>query len=63
MIAEVDKNLCIGCESCPAFCPEVFTMENDGLAVVYNNPVPSEYEKAVEEAAEGCPAQCISIYK
>lgn len=61
MIAEVNKEECIGCESCPAFCPEVFMMESDGLAVAYTNPVPSECEGAAKEAAEGCPAHCISI--
>lgn len=61
MIAEVNKEECMGCESCPAFCPEVFKMEDDGLAVAYTNPVPSECEEAAKEAAEGCPAHCISL--
>lgn len=61
MIAEVDKDECIGCESCPAFCPEVFMMEDDGLAVAYTNPVPKDCEEAAKDAAAGCPAHCISI--
>ncbi|MGC7872726.1 ferredoxin [Desulfosporosinus sp. FKB] len=61
MIAEVNQDECIGCESCPAFCPEVFRMGNDGLAEVYTTPVPSECEEAAKEAAQGCPAHCISI--
>ncbi|HBW37454.1 ferredoxin [Desulfosporosinus sp. BICA1-9] len=61
MIAEVNQEECIGCESCPEFCPEVFRMEADGLAVAYTNPVPSEFEAAAQEAADGCPAHCIII--
>jgi len=61
MIAIVNQYECIGCESCPAFCPEVFKMGADGLALVYTTPVPSEFEEAVKEAAEGCPAHCITI--
>jgi len=60
MIAEVNQEDCIGCESCPEFCPEVFKMEF-GLAVAYTNPVPVEFEEAAKEAAEGCPAHCIII--
>ena len=45
----------------PEFCPEVFKMGADGLAIAYSNPVPSECEEAAKEAAEGCPAHCIAI--
>lgn len=60
MTAEVDQEECIGCESCPEFCPEVFKMEG-GLAIAYTDPVPPEFEQAAKEAAEGCPAHCIII--
>lgn len=61
MYAEVDKDTCIGCGACPEFCPEVFKMEDDGLAVAYTNPVPSDVEKAAKEAAEGCPVDAITV--
>lgn len=61
MTAEVDQEQCIGCESCPAFCPEVFKMGDDGLAYVYTDPVPPECEEAAKEAAAGCPAHCITV--
>ncbi len=61
MIAEVDKDVCIGCGACPEFCPEVFKMEDDGLAVAYTNPVPSDVEASAKEAAEGCPVSCITV--
>lgn len=61
MIAEVDKDECIGCEACPEFCPEVFKMEADGMAVAYTNPVPAELEASAKEAAEGCPVDAIKL--
>ncbi len=61
MLAEVDKDECIGCEACPEFCPEVFKMDTDGLAVAYTNPVPAEFEEAAKDAAAGCPAHCITV--
>lgn len=61
MYAEVDKDTCIGCGACPDICPEVFKMEDDGLAIAYKNPVPSELENSAKEAADGCPVDAIHI--
>lgn len=61
MIAAVDKDACIGCGACPEFCPEVFKMEDDGLAVAYTNPVPSNLEASAKEAADGCPTDAIHV--
>ena len=61
MIAAVDKDVCIGCGACPEFCQEVFKMEDDGLAVAYTNPVPSENEAAAKDAADGCPTDAIHV--
>jgi len=61
MFAEVDKDACIGCEACSDICPEIFKMEDDGLAAAYKNPVPSEFEESAKEAAEGCPTEAIHI--
>jgi len=63
MLAKVDKDACVGCGACPEICPDVFKMEDDGLAVAYKSPVPSEFEEAVKEAAEGCPTEAIHIEK
>ena len=61
MFAEVDKDACIGCGACPDICPEIFKMEDDGLAAAYKNPVPSEHEESAKEAAEGCPTEAIHL--
>lgn len=63
MIAKVDKDTCIGCGACPSICPEVFQMEDDGLAAAYVNPVPTTVEDTAQEAAEGCPVEAIHIDK
>ena len=63
MIARVDKDTCIGCGACPSVCPEVFEMEDDGLATAYVNPVPAEVEDSAQEAADGCPVEAIHIEK
>lgn len=61
MFATVDKDACIGCGACPDICPEVFKLEDDGLAEAYKNPVPSEFEASAKEAAEGCPTEAIHL--
>ena len=61
MFAEVDKDACIGCGACVDTCPEIFKMEDDGLAAAYKNPTPSELLESAKEAAEGCPTEAIHL--
>lgn len=61
MYAEVSKNLCIACELCPDICPEVFEMQEDGLAGALINEIPDEYEETVQEAADNCPSEAIRV--
>ncbi|MBS3761953.1 MAG: ferredoxin [Planctomycetes bacterium] len=51
---------CIACERCVEICPDVFEM-GDEFAEVIVDTVPPEYEDAVEEAAEECPADAIIV--
>ncbi len=60
MKARIDENICTGCGLCCDNCPEVFEM-GDTTANVIADPVPSEYEEKVREAAENCPVDAISI--
>ena len=33
MKAFVDRDSCIGCEACVGICPEVFSMDDEGISV------------------------------
>lgn len=54
---EVNHDLCIGCGTCEALCPEVFQME-DGKSKV----VAQECGNCnCQEAVENCPVSAISM--
>ncbi|MCM1565716.1 MAG: ferredoxin [Dehalobacter sp.] len=61
MIAYVEKEACIGCGVCPAICPDIFEMDDDGLAVTRQEQVPETLEESAQEAADGCPTEAIII--
>ena len=53
----VDQDECTGDEICVEICPEVFRMNDDGLAEVHDpNGAP---EDKIQEAIDECPATCI----
>ena len=54
---EVDKNACIGCGACQAIAPDVFEIEDDGLANAYGEVDKDNEEDAIE--AENCPTGAI----
>lgn len=60
MKAIVDQELCIGCGLCCDICPEVFHMNDDGLAESVGE-VPEGQEEKVREAAESCPVDAIKL--
>lgn len=57
----VDKSLCIGCGLCTSVCPEVFEMEDDGLAKANDMEVTASLEDSAKEAESSCPVCAISI--
>jgi ferredoxin len=64
MKVRVDEDLCIGDETCVEICPEIFEMNEEGLAVTKigdDEAVPESLEAACREAAESCPAEAIII--
>lgn len=61
MKAFVDKDVCIGCGACAGICPEVFDMDNDGLAVAIEGEISEGLQESAQEACEGCPVSAITI--
>ena len=60
MKVSVNKEKCIGCETCVAICPEIFSMAGD-LAIAKVNIVPDELKSSCQDAANGCPVEAIEI--
>lgn len=61
MKAIVDQDGCIGCGLCAEICPEVFRMNDEGLAEAYVDEVPTDLEDSANEAADGCPVSVITV--
>ena len=60
MIVEVDTNLCQGYGVCAQIAPDVFELDDDGIAVVpAGTEVPAGSEKLVIDAAAACPALAV----
>jgi ferredoxin len=60
MKVRVDKESCVGDETCVEVCPEVFEMQGD-VAVAKIENVPKNLEEKVKEAAKNCPVEAIII--
>lgn len=67
----LEREKCIGCGSCAAFCPKHFKIADDGKSELINSQKTENgnFEKEVEkidciqEAADSCPVQIIHIEK
>jgi len=60
MKIRVNKEMCIGDETCVEVCPELFEMQGDAAAAKMEN-VPKDLEDKVKEAATSCPVEAIII--
>ena len=61
MKVRVDPALCNGCGPCVDICPEIFELDQDGIAVVKIDHIPADLEEACQEAADSCPTETIVI--
>ena len=50
---------CIGCGMCEAACPNVFSINADGVAVAIDADVADEDLEAAESACNDCPVGAI----
>lgn len=60
MKASVNAN-CIGCGICEGVCPEVFHMNDSGLAEAIEDDIPAGQEELAQEARDSCPVSAIDI--
>ena len=58
MKVNVDKNVCIGCGACQAIAPDVFEIEDDGLATAHGE-INDNNKADVIDASESCPTGAI----
>ncbi len=61
MKAFVNKEDCIGCGLCPSICPDIFKMDDDGLAIAEDIEIPEDILDEAKEAAESCPTDAITV--
>ena len=61
MKAFVDRGICIGCEACAGTCPEVCSMDSEGISVPIKEDIPDDLLESAQDARDGCPVSCISI--
>jgi ferredoxin len=57
----VDRVKCCGYAVCVGLCPEVFDLDEDGLAQVLTSDIPAALEDSVHHAAASCPEAAISV--
>jgi ferredoxin len=56
---EVDGDKCVGSGNCVFWAPGTFDLDDDGQSVVLNPE--GDTEERIRVAAEGCPAQAITV--
>jgi len=56
----IDRSLCNGYGVCEALAPEVFVLDNDGLAALRQG---TSEDEAVREACDNCPMGAITLVK
>lgn len=60
-MVKVSKDVCIGCGACQAMVPDVFDIDDDGLAYVMDNAKVKENIEDVNDAVDNCPTGAITI--
>ncbi len=56
-----DRSRCCGYGLCAQMCPEIYTLDENGLVVLAMDTVPAGMEEAAREGAAACPAEAIVI--
>ena len=56
---EIDRDACMGSGNCVFWAPDVFELDDDGVAAVCGSV--GGHEEAVRSAAKNCPTSAIRI--
>ena len=59
MKVKVNQEACIGCGACQAIVPEVFEIDDNGLAIAKEEEIKESLVEDVVDAVEGCPTSAI----
>lgn len=57
----INREICMGSGNCSFWAPDVFDLDDDGVAIVTS--IDGSPEEKVILAAQGCPTQAISIIR
>ena len=57
---EIDRDLCIGAESCVVVAPEVFQMDDENKAILINQA--GADDQTILISAQSCPVAAILLY-
>ncbi len=55
----INRDLCMGSGNCAYWCPEVFDIDDENVAIMIGDP--AAHEGAVHLSAENCPTSAISL--
>ncbi|MBT4542186.1 MAG: ferredoxin [Candidatus Magasanikbacteria bacterium] len=58
----VDRDACIGAQSCAVVAPLLFQMDDENLAYVTDNDLNELDEEIIKMSAESCPVLAIHLY-
>ena len=61
MRAKVNQDGCISCGLCENLCPEVFFINDQGVAEAKDSDIPDQLKDAAKEARDNCPVSVIDI--
>ena len=61
MKVSVLKDACIGCGACQAIAPDVFEIEDDGLACTKEESYSNDNKEDILDASESCPTGAINV--
>ena len=60
MYVSIESGTCVGCGSCEAICPEVFSLNSHEIAQAVED-ISEKYFSNVRKAARMCPVNCIFL--